>query len=658
MRSLLVAACAAAWLAAPARAQRPSGGGDSLGDLDLEQLAQVRITSVSRTPETVGEATAAVFVVSREDIRRSGATSLPEALRLAPGLQVVRLGAQNWSITSRGFADFTTNKLLVLIDGRAIYSPLLAGVFWDAQLLPVDDIERIEVILGPGGTLWGSNAVNGVINVITRAATSTTGGLVAARVGTEQHINSSARYGVPLGTRGAVRVYGTYIDREPIELADGSDAEDDWQSGAGGFRMDLDAGSRDHLTVQGDAYRASSQASVREALPDPPFARMVLSPLDLSGLNALARWTHPTGEGADLQIQAWFDRSVRTSYPSVGRVAVSIGDVEVQHRFVTGRHDMVWGAGYRIASGRLDGTFTTALDPAERTTHLATAFVSDNITLVPGKFSIAPGAKLEWNSYTGVEVQPGIRFRWLPAARQTIWGALSSPVRSPSRLDTDVRFIAGGFPTSPPTYLRVQGSPDFVSERLIEAELGYRTELSRSLSFDLSGFHGWYRDLRSLTPGAAVTENGVAYQPVLITNFGRAHNTGGTAAVNWRPVPRLQLRADYTFLALEDTLAGDAPAGTTPNLNPGLNPKHQAGLQLYASLPANFAIAVIGRYVSPLRNPRVGPYGESDVRLAWSPTPLLTVALVGQDLLQRRHAEFVGEHYVPRRGEIQVTWRF
>ena len=656
MRAVLLAAVAAAWLAAPALAQRPTGG-DSLGDLDLEQLAQVRITSVSRAPETVGQATAAVFVVSREDIRRAGVTSLPEALRLAPGLQVVRLGAQSWSITSRGFADFTTNKLLVLIDGRAVYSPLLAGVFWDSQLLPVDDIERIEVILGPGGTLWGSNAVNGVINVITRAATSTTGGLAAARVGTEQHINGSARYGIPLGTRGAVRVYGTYVDREPIEMADGSDAEDEWQSGAGGFRMDLDAGRRDHLTVQGDAYRASSQALVREALPAPPFAQQVLSPTDLNGLNALARWTRPTGSG-ELQVQAWFDRSVRTQYPSVGRVAVNIGDLEMQHRFLAGRHEVVWGAGYRIAGGRLDGTFTTSLDPAQRTTHLVTTFVRDNITIVPGKLSVAPGAKVEWNSYTGVELQPELRFRWLPAAMHTVWGALSSPVRSPSRLDTDVRFIAGGFPTSPPTFLRVQGNPDFVSERLIEAELGYRAELSRSLSFDLSAYYGWYRNLRSLTPGAAVTENGVAYQPVLITNFGRAHNAGGTAAVNWRPVPRVQVRADYTFLTLEDTLVADAVPGTTANLNPGLNPKHQAGLQVYATLPANFALAVIGRYVSPLRDPRVGPYGESDVRLGWSPTPLFTIAVVGYDLLQRRHAEFAGERYVPRRGEVQVTWRF
>ena len=658
MRRPLLIACALAGLAAPAGAQRPAGQGDSLGDLDLEQLARIRITSVSRSPEAVGQAMAAVFVISREDIRRAGAASLPEALRLAPGLQVVRLGAQNWSITSRGFADFTTNKLLVLIDGRAVYSPLLAGVFWDAQLLPVDDIDRIEVILGPGGTLWGSNAVNGVINVITRAATSTTGGLIAARVGTETHINSSARYGIPLGTRGALRVYGTFVDREPIEQADGSDAEDSWQSGAGGFRMDLDAGRADHLTVQGDAYRASSQALAREALPDPPFAQQVLSPLDLSGLNALARWTHPTGEAADLQVQAYFDHSVRTEYPSVGRVTVDIGDLELQHSFVAGRHEIVWGAGYRIARGTLDGTFTTSLDPAARTTHLATAYVRDNIAIVPGRFDIAPGAKLEWNSYTGLEVQPDVRFRWLPAANHTLWAALSSPVRSPSRLDTDVRFIAGGFPTTPPTYLRVQGNPDFISERLIETELGYRTELSPAFSVDLSGYYGWYRDLRSLTPGAPLSENGTSYQPVVITNYGRAHTAGGTAAVGWRPVPALQLRASYTFLAFDDTLVTDAPIGTAPNLNTGLSPKHQAGLQLYASLPANFALAVVGRYVSPLRDPRVGPYGESDARLAWSPTPLLSIAVAGYDLLQRRHAEFAGGHYVPRRGELQVTWRF
>ncbi len=658
MRRALGIACILALTGSAARAQQRSGG-DSLADLDLEQLARVKITSVSRAPESVGQAMAAVFVISQEDIRRAGVTSLPEALRLAPGLQVERLGAQNWSITSRGFADFTTNKLLVLIDGRAVYSPLFAGVFWDSQLLPLDDVERIEVILGPGGVLWGSNAVNGVINVITRAATSTTGGLLAVRAGTEQHINTSARYGVPLGGSGALRVYGNYLDREPIELADGSDAEDAWQSGSGGFRMDLDAGPRSHFTVQGDAYRASSEQTVREALPDPPFARMVTGPVDLSGFNVLGRWSRQTGEASDIQLQVYFDRAIRDQQPSVGRTAVNIGDIELQHRFKVGRrHSIVWGAGYRIGDGGLDGTFTTALDPAQRTTHLGMAYLRDDIELVPERVALSVGSKVEWNSYTGIELQPGVRLRWTPGSGHTFWGALSSPVRSPSRLDTDIRFIAGGFATSPPTYLEVRGNPDFESERLVEAELGYRGELSPRVSLDLSGYYGWYDRLRSLTPGAAFAEDGHVVQPVTITNFGTGHSAGGTAAIIWRPATRMQVRASYTFLDMADTLDAEAAAGTTTNVNPGLSPEHQAGLSFYASLPAGVSVTLTGRYTSPLRNPRVGPYAEADARLGWSPSSRLTIAMVGRDLLQRRHAEFAGGHYLPRRAELQATWRF
>jgi iron complex outermembrane receptor protein len=658
MRRRVGVACLLALASSAAAAQQRSQG-DSLADLDLEQLARVKITSVSRGPENVGQAMAAVFVISQDDIRRAGATSLPEALRLAPGLQVERLGAQNWSITSRGFADFTTNKLLVLVDGRAIYSPLFAGVFWDSQIMPLDDVERIEVILGPGGTLWGSNAVNGVINVVTRAATSTTGALVGVRAGTEQHINTTARYGLPLGRSGAIRFYGTYLDREPIELADGSDAEDAWQSGGGGFRMDLDRSARTHLTLQGDAYRASSEQTVREALPDPPFARSVTGPVDLNGFNLLGRWSRQTGEASDLQVQAYFDRTVRDQQPSVGRTAVNIGDIELQHRFLAGRrHSIVWGAGYRIADGGLDGTFTTALDPAQRTTHLAMAYVRDDIELVPARVALAVGSKVEWNSYTGIELQPEARLRWTPGSRHTFWGALSSPVRSPSRLDADIRFIAGGFPTSPPTYLQVRGNPDFASERLVEAELGYRGELSAHFSVDLSGYYGWYDELRTLTPGAPFAEDGHVIQPVTITNFGKGHSAGGTAAIIWRPAPRLQVRGSYTFLDMADTLDVDAAAGTTPNVNPGLSPEHQAGLGLYAALPGGVSLTLSGRYTSPLRNPRVGPYAEADARLGWSPSPRLTLAVVGRDLLQRRHAEFPGEHYLPRRGQLQLTWRF
>ena len=631
----------------------------SLGDLDIEQLAHIKVTSVSRRPGTVSEAAAAVFVISADDIRRSGATSIPEALRLAPGLDVVRLGAQNWSVTARGFADFTTNKLLVLIDGRAVYSPLFSGVFWESQMLPVDDIERIEVILGPGATLWGSNAVNGVINVVTRSAAASRGGLVAVRTGTAQHFNGSARYGVDLGTRGALRVYGSYVDREPIELADGTDAEDSWQDGQGGFRLDYSGSSRDRLTVQGDLYTASSQQIGREALPTPPFARSVLGDNDLGGGNVLGRWTRQLGEASELQVQAYYDRSVRDVPVAVGRVSVDIADLELLHWFRLGhRHTVVWGAGYQLQNGRLDGTFTTALVPAERTTALLTAYAQDEIALAPERWFLVVGAKLEHNSFTGLEVQPNVRLRWVPRSGHTIWSAVSRAVRIPSRLDTDVQFIAGALPTTPPTFIRIDGNEDFDSEELIAAELGYHGDLTPELSLDVSAYYGWYDKLRSVTTQAPVVEDGQPVLPNLFTNEARGHSAGGTIAANWRALPALRLRASYTRLDMGISLADDAPAGTVANETAGSSPKDQATFAAFATFPHQIEAGVTGRYMSRLSNPTVNGYVETDARLAWAALPSLTLAIVGQDLLHRRHPEFGSRGEIPRSVGLHVTWGF
>jgi iron complex outermembrane receptor protein len=639
------------------RAQRPDTA-RSLGDLDIEQLAKIRVTSVSRSPEPVGGATAAVFVVTADDIRRAGVSSLPEALRLAPGIQVARLGAQNWAVTSRGFADFSTNKLLVLIDGRAIYSPLFAGVFWDEQLLPVSEIERIEVILGPGATLWGSNAVNGVINIVTRPATATPGGELVARSGTENHVNATARYGLRIGDRAALRVYGNFLDREPIDLADGDDAEDGWQGGTGGIRLDFDAGRRDRVTVDAAAYDATSRLLARVAQPQPPFATTQLDSIELSGGHALARWTRTLSARSAVEVAVYVDRTIRNQAPSVGRTDVNIADVAVQHRFALRRHSIVWGAEYRLADQELRGTFTTQLVPPQRTTHLFTAFAQDEIALAGERLAIAPGIKLERNSYTGLEVQPGVRLRWMPRPEHTAWAAVSRALRTPSRLDEDIRFDAGALPTSPPTTIVFEGNRDFESERLVEAEAGYRAPLTRGLTVDLSAYYGWYDRLRSLTPEPPRLENGAPVAPVRISNFGKGHSAGGTAAIVWRPHRRMQLRGSYTFLDLADTLAADAPPGTTPNVNAGFSPRHQAMVVAYASLPRGVELTLIPRYVSPLHDPRVAPYFEADARLGWSPRPAIAIALIGKDLIHARHAEFAGGHYVPRRGAVQLTWRF
>jgi len=644
-----------------AAAQQPAGKTPDLADLDIEELGRIRVTSVSRRPEPAYRAAAAVFVVTREDIRRSGASSLPEALRLVPGLQVARVTARDWSITSRGFAEQSPNKLLVLVDGRAIYSPLFAGTFWDVQDVVMEDVDRIEVILGPGATVWGSNAVNGVINVITRSAADTRSRLLAVRGGTAEHVNATARYGTALGAAGAVRLYGTFLDRAPSHLGNGDSGEDDWQQGQGGFRADLDASPRDRLTFQGDIYTGTGGQEVRRALPDPPFGEVVADQLDVNGGNLLARWSRRLGEASDVQVQAYYDRSVRMLPSSYDRLAVQIADIDLQYRVPVGRrHDLVWGASYRLNADTVTGTYAVKLDPAARTTHLVTGFVQDEVELAPGEWYATLGTKIEHNDLSGWELQPNLRLLWTPSRRHTLWSAVSRAVRIPSRLDTDVRFVTQVLPTSPPTVVRVVGNEDAESEELISLEGGYRAVLHPAVSADLSLYYGWYDRLRSITPLAPFTEDGTVVQEFRVDNDARGHSYGGTAALTWQPTSRVRLQGSYTLLKMAVESVDDAPPGSFPNVNPGYNPEHQASLRASIDLPRGIELDANMRYVAELPQPRVPGYVEADARLGWSPRPGVTVALVGRDLLHAQHPEFWSDplREIQRRGELQLEWRF
>ena len=657
---LLAAACAALAVPPSACAQEP-GAGPQVADLDIEELGRIRITSTTRRPEAASRATAAVFVLTREDIRRSGANSIPEVLRLVPGLQVARVTARDWSITSRGFAEQSPNKLLVLVDGREIYSPLFAGTFWDVQDVVLADLDRIEVILGSGATLWGSNAVNGVINIISRPATETRSRLLALRAGTAAHLTASARYGIGLGARGALRVYGKYRDREPSRLADGERGDDDWRQGQGGFRLDLDPGPRDHLTFQGDAYDATGGQLVNRALPGPPFTETLTEEVDADGANLLARWSRRLGEASELQVQAYYDHSSRRIPSSFGRVAVDIADIDIQHRVPLGPgHDFLWGVGYRNNSDTITGTFSTTLVPGERTTHLLTAFAQDEIRLAAERWYLTLGAKLERNDFSGLEVQPNVRLLWMPATHHTVWSAVSRAVRIPSRLDTDVLVNAQVLPTSPPTILRFLGNEDFESEELVTWEAGYRSQLGTRMSADLSLYYGWYDNLRSVTPLAPVSEGDAVVLPFEVANDLRGHAYGGTLAANWHPRRALRFQGSYTYLSMEVRPSEDAPPGSVPNTNPGFNPEHQAMLRSSLTLPAGLELDLALRYVGELRDPRIPDYLEADARIGWVLHPGLTVAVAGRDLLHEQHPEFssLPQRELQRRGELQLQWRF
>jgi iron complex outermembrane receptor protein len=662
IRGALLALALGAALAVRAGAQEPAREPD-LADLDIEELSRVRITSASRRPEPASRAAAAVYVITREDIRRAGAGSLPEALRLAPGLQVARVTARDWSISARGFAEQSPNKLLVLIDGRAVYSPLFAGVFWDVQDVPLEDVDRIEVILGPGATLWGSNAVNGVINVVTRSATDSRGGLLAARAGTSDHLRATGRWGAALGSRASLRAYGTFMDRSPSRLAGGALGEDDWQQGQGGARLDWEPGERDRVTLQGDLYGGSGGQRVTRALLTPPFSKTIETSLDAGGGNLLARWSRQLGESSDLQVQGYYDRAVRKVPGSFDRVAVDIADLELQHHIVPHpRHNLIWGVGYRLNSDSISGTFPITLIPPARTTHLVTGFAQDEIALRPDRWYVTLGTKLEHNDFTGVEVQPNLRLLWLPGARHTVWTAVARAVRIPSRLDADVRFVASVLPvTTPPTIVRFDGNEDFRSEEAVTWEGGWRAQLLPQVSADLSLYYAWYDRLRSINLLAPTVEDGFIVQPTEAGNDARGHAYGGTLTATWHPRPTLRLLGSYTLLRMHVEPRDDAPPGSTPNVNPGYNPDDQASLRGSLTLPRGLEADLALRYVGELPGPqRIPGYVEADARIGWLARPGLSLGLAGHDLLHDQHAEFFSlpRRSIQRRAELQVEWRF
>jgi iron complex outermembrane receptor protein len=490
-----------------------------LKQLSLEELMGVEVTSVSKKEEKLFDAAAAIYVITQEDIRRSGATSIPEALRNVPGLEVVRLNANTWQISARGFVT-TANKILVLIDGRSVYTPLFAGVFWDVQDTLLEDLDRIEVIRGPGGTLWGANAVNGVINIITKSAKETHGWLLTGGGGTEERAFGGARYGGKLGENARYRFYAKYFNRDDMVFPDGRDAADQWQMGQGGFRVDWDASEKNLLTLQGDLYVGEVGGQV-VASPTPPFLSM--TDASVGGGNLLGRWTHHVSDISNVQLQVYYDRTERR-IPGFFSEDRDTFDVDVQHRFPWGRrHDIIWGIGYRYTQDKVDSSFSVSVDPAQRATDLLSLFMQDDITLLPNRLRLTLGSKFEHNDFSGFEIQPNVRLAWTPSARQTVWAAVSRAVRTPTRLELDIHLSAVQIPSMPPIVLRVFGNPDFVSEELLAYELGYRVQPYPRLSLDIAAFYNVYDNLLSLEgPGPPQLS-----PPVVVIPFTQANKLQG-----------------------------------------------------------------------------------------------------------------------------------
>ena len=606
-----------------------------LKKLSLEELMDLDVTSVSKRAEKLSQAPSAIQVITQDDIRRFGATSLPEALRLASNLQVAQVDSRQWAISARGFNSTSADKLLVLIDGRAVYTPLYAGVFWDVQDTLLEDIERIEVISGPGASLWGSNAVNGVINITTKNSNDTQGTLLLGGGGTELRGVGGVRYGGELTSNIRFRVYGKSFDRDGTVLPDGRDAADGWRIGQGGFRMDWGVSAADLVTLQGDLYGGR-------------IAQPATDNIAVDGGNVVGRWSHTVSDASDVKFQVYYDRTHR-NIPGSFSESLDTYDLDFQYRFpVAVRHSVVWGLGYRLTNDDVGNTPVLAFLPARVSHQLFSAFVQDEITVLNDRLHLTLGTKLEHNDYTGIEVQPSGRASLNLSSRQTVWTGVSRAVRTPARLDTDL------FVPSVAPYI-IAGGPHVVSEKLLAYELGYRVRPLDRLSLSVAAFYNDYNDIRSveeLNPPLAF--------PVVLANGQTGHSYGMELAAEYQTTDWWRLNGGLTELHVQirpkpgstDTSMGSAESH---------DPKHQLFLRSSLDLPRHVQLATSLRYVGRIANQDLPAYGELDVRIACQPVAQLELSVVGQNLLHGRHAEFgalATRQEIERSVYGKATWRF
>ncbi len=664
--SLLFVGCLPLYAAAHQPAQE-----QELTDLPLDKLLEVKVTSVAKRPARLSDSPAAIFVISQDDIRRSGAATIPEALRMVPGLQVARVDRNKWAISARGFNDTLANKLLVLMDGRSVYTPVFSGVWWDTVDTLMEDIERIEVIRGPGASLWGANAVNGVINIITKSAKNTAGGLLSASAGTLENGAVGLRYGGRLGESSDYRVYGKYFDRDAYKDANGKDAGDDWRSGRGGFRIDSRLSADDSLTVQGDVFHNSDGgAPINDYYPAPPYVRQQSGDIHSDGFNLLSRWNRRLAEDSGLALQFYYDQNNRHNPVQGSRFLIDIVDVDLQHDFSVGDwNHITWGGGYRYMHGDSAPSSTTAMVPDERNDHLFSLFLQDEIKLIPEQLRLTLGSKLEHRNLVGYQIQPTGRLLWTPDNKNSAWLAVSRAVRMPSWVEQDLRYNALTLPPSPPdaplpTLLRLTGNRQFHSESVIAYELGYRAQWRRDLATDLAIYYNDYKSLESIEPlpCSALPAAGYVNCPLTFGNLLYGHTYGAELSVSWSPMDTWRLQGGYTYQYM--SLKVKPGSGyTEAAADEGNNPNNQFFLSSSLSLPGNTRFDMALRYVGETPTQNLGAYFTLDAQLTWKPLSQLELSLMGRNLSSEYHREWtrsfaVTPTYLERDFLATVRWSF
>jgi iron complex outermembrane receptor protein len=623
----------------------------ALERLSLEELMQVEVATVGGFRQTLSEAPAAIYVISGEEIRRGGHHSLAEALRMVPGMYVGRINNSSWLLGARGLSGnaLTATRYLVLVDGRTVYDPLFSGTFWDVVDLPLSDIDRIEVIRGPGPTLWGANAMNGVINVITKPAAETLGGLVRVAPGDPENV-ATVRYGGEVPGGGAYRVWGKYRQRDASELSIGGSAHDELTTARGGFRLDRGDVSSHLFTLQGDAYdHPETESSVRLPVPGRHQEfEQVISDGEVSGANLLFRVRHEDSAQKGWRVRAYYDHTDRQN-PQIG---VERDSANLAYRGWAPwgeRHDLLWGFEYDWTSDSIRDSAILLFTPDERSWSFVNGYVQGTSELVAGRLFAMVGTKLTYHEFVDLELQPSARLWWTPDEHQTVWAALSRPVRVPSRLERDGALVfsyadtgqlLGGPPSGLIVPLALGGEPELDVESLLAYEVGYRRLFGARVSLDAALFYNDYADLVSVPTSVVGTWN----------QLGRAETYGVELSSSWRVADWWQLEGAYSWLRVQ-------VHGPVFQFEEDSAPEHMAQLRSRLSLRHGVELNGAAYYVDRIRQGDFDAYVRLDVGLSWRLRPDLEISIRGQNLLEAAHTEASAVE-VPRGGYLQLTAAF
>jgi iron complex outermembrane recepter protein len=663
------AACLLIVLADRAPAQLtnpPAASANALPDLSLEQLVNVQVTSVSKKATSLADSPAAISVITADDIDRLGIVTLPDALRLVPGMDVAQINANEAAVSVRGFNAQFGDKLLVLIDGRSVYTPASGGVFWNSQTVMLDDLDRIEVIRGPGAVLWGANAVDGVINIVSKSARETQGLLVTGAGGSEIQPLAGVRYGGELASNVYYRVYAQRSDEAEYQETSGPGAGDFWDTTLAGFRIDWEPPTQNTVTFQGDYYGDEAGEPSRSVSLAPPGVSYPTVTEYNNGGNLLGRWTHDFSASSQLTLQAYFDHVEQDD--SYGELYQNTYDIDLQDHFALGSwNDFVAGAGYRYTALENTPSFQLTWVPETFFNTIYNFFAQDEITVVPDRLRLTVGGKLEYNNLADWQPQPDGRVLWTPTEKQSIWASAALATATPPLVNQSARLNVAAFQpsaSSPPALVSILGNPNIGVERLTDYEIGYRNAVAERLSFDVTGFYNVYDSLIVAVPNPTQIESSPGPTHLLLPstweNAGQANTYGAEVSGQWRVTESWRLTASYSFLEMQLNTAAQSL---------GQSPEQQFQLRSYLDLPhhlqLNGAFYFVDRCTSPLTSTvvEIPTYARLDLGLVWRPAHWLEVGIWGQNLSQAWHVEFASQQTqvlteIPRSVMAKITLRF